>query len=160
MRHPPACPPAAPGMTAGRTPCPGFIDSPDGFVQLVSSAELENRRENEPTLWVHPNADVDGFIEGRYPSFKIEDGDHFKAWVGCLQGYKRCDLTFYLDYEDSRGRRYRLESWDETLDGEISMIDLDLSHLSGERIQLILGVQANNTNLEDAHGFWFVPRIE
>jgi hypothetical protein len=144
----------------GRTACPGFIDSPDGFVQLVSSVNLENRQEDEPTLWMHPNADVDGFIEGRYPSYKIEDGDHFKAWVGCLQGYNRCDLTFYLDYEDSLGHRYRLESWDETQDGKISMIDLDLSHMSGERIQLILGLQANNTNLDDAHGFWFVPRIE
>jgi hypothetical protein len=144
----------------GRTPCPGFIDSPDGFVQLVSSADLENRRENEPTLWVHPNEDDDGFIEGRYPSYKVEDGDHFKAWVGCLQDYKRCNLTFYLDYEDSRGRRYRLDSWDETLDGQVSSIDLDLSHISGERIQLILGVQTNNANQDDSQGFWFVPRIE
>ena len=40
------------------------------------------------------------------------------------------------------------------------MINLDLSHLSGEHIQLILGVQANNINLDDAQGFWFVPRIE
>jgi hypothetical protein len=144
----------------GRIPCPGFIDSPDGFVQLSSNANLENRRENEPTLWVHPNAQVDGYLEGRYPSYKVADTDHFKAWVGCLQGYKHCDLTFYLDYYDRGGRRYRLDSWDETLDGQVSEIDLDISHLAGQHIQFILGVQVNNKNMDDAQGFWFVPRIE
>jgi hypothetical protein len=37
---------------------------------------------------------------------------------------------------------------------------MDLSDLAGERVQFILGVEANTRNVEDAQGFWFVPRID
>ena len=82
------------------------------------------------------------------------------AWVGCIGGYNRCSLIFYLDYVDSFGKQYRLGEWLESYDGEVTNIYLDLSDLDGERVQFILGVEANTRNVEDAHGFWFVPRID
>jgi hypothetical protein len=148
------------GSESGRLTCPGFSNSPDGFVQLLSNAELEYRRENEPTLWVHPNEARYGWIEGIYPSYKVQTGDRFMAWVGCLGGYERCNLTFYLDYENRDGSIYRLGEWVETYDSSITQIDMDLSALEGDRIRFILGVEGNTKNVEDAQGFWFVPRIE
>jgi hypothetical protein len=53
-----------------------------------------------------------------------------------------------------------LERWIETYDNEITVIDLNLSDLAGETVQFILGMEANTHNVEDAQGFWFVPRIE
>jgi len=145
---------------AGDLSCPGFPASPDGFVQLLSEAELEIRNEDEPTLWVHPNEARNGWIEGSFPIHEVEKGDHFRAWVGCMKGYQRCDLTFYLDYESRKGKVFSLGEWIETQDGEITEIDIDLSDLEGESIRLILGVEANTQNVADAQGFWFVPRIE
>ena len=145
---------------SGRLPCPGFVTSTDGFVRLLANADLENRRENEPTLWVHPYEERYGWIEGTYPSYKVGEGDHFKAWVGCLEGYDRCSLKFYLDYEGENGRIYRLGEWVETYDGQVTKIDIDLADLEGDKVRLILGVEANTKNVEDAQGFWFVPVIE
>ncbi|NIR62956.1 MAG: hypothetical protein GWN00_05015, partial [Aliifodinibius sp.] len=56
-------------------PCPGSTDSSDGFVRLLENPDLELRSENEPALWVHPNDERYGWIEGQYPEFKIETGD-------------------------------------------------------------------------------------
>ena len=144
----------------GDLSCPGIIASPDGYVQLLSEAELENRTEDEPTLWMHPNEARYGWIEGRFPIHEVEKGDHFRAWVGCMKGYQSCDLTYYLDYENRKGKVFSLGEWIEIYDGEVTEIDIDLSNLEGERIRLILGVEANTKNVADAQGFWFVPRIE
>jgi hypothetical protein len=144
----------------GRLPCPGFLTSEDGFVHLLSNADLEIRRENEPTLWMHPNDERNGWIEGIYPAYKVETDDHIMAWVGCLNGYKRCNLTFYLDYMDTDGKVYPLGEWVESYDEEVTEIDIDLSDLEGETIRFILGVEANTKNVDDAQGFWFVPRIQ
>ena len=142
-----------------RLPCPGYTTSNEGFAQLLNNPKLENRRENEPAIWVHPNEDKDGWLEGTYPAIKVQDGDHFKAWVGCIEGYKKCSLKFYLDYEDEKGKVHRLEAWVEQYDGEVTKIDLDLSELTGETVRFILGVEALAKNVDDAQGFWFVPCI-
>lgn len=143
-----------------RLTCPGFINSTDGFVQLLSNADLELRREDQPTLWVHPNEERYGWIEGTYPEFEVEAGDHFMAWVGCMEGYDRCSLNFYLAYIDRNGKFRQLGEWSEIYDGEVTKIDIDLSDLAGKTVRFVLGLRANTKNVEDAQGFWFVPRIE
>jgi hypothetical protein len=55
------------------------------------------RIENESTIWVHPDS-KNGWLEGKYPSYTVKNGDHFKAWIGCLADNKNCDLIFSLDY--------------------------------------------------------------
>jgi len=142
-----------------RLPCPGFKTSNEGFAQLLHNPKLENRNENEVAIWVHPNEEKLGWLEGTYPFMQIEKGDHFKAWVGCLKGYDKCSLKFYLDYEGKNGKVHRLGEWIEEYDGDVTMIDLDLSGLAGETIRPILGVEALTKNVNDAHGFWFVPNI-
>jgi len=142
-----------------RLPCPGHTTSREGFAKLLDAPKLENRNENELAIWVHPNEEKLGWLEGTYPFMPIEDGDHFKAWVGCLQSYSKCSLKFYLDYENQNGKIRRLGEWIEEYDGDVTMIDLDLSALTGKTIRPILGVEALTKNVGDAHGFWFVPII-
>jgi hypothetical protein len=142
-----------------RLPCPGFETSDEGFAQVLRTPNLENRNENEMAIWVHPNEERYGWLEGTYPFVKIEDGDRFQAWVGCLKDYDRCNLKFYLDYEDKKGKVHRLDEWIEEYDGQVTKIDLDLSELDGEKVRFILGVEALTKNVNDAQGFWFVPHV-
>lgn len=144
----------------GRLSCLEDRTSEDGFVSLVGDPVLENRRENELALWVHPNEEKGGWIEGIYPFFEIDAGDHFKAWVGCMGGYNKCSLKFYLDYKDEDGKIHRLGEWLEVYDDQVTKIDIDLSDLDGESVRFILGVEANTKNADVAQGFWFVPRLE
>ena len=80
--------------------------------------------------------------------------------IGCLAGYGSCNITFYLDYEDTDGRIYRLGRWQEVYDGSITEIDIDLSNLAGRSVRFILGVESNNQDGGDAQGIWLLPRIE
>jgi len=143
-----------------RLPCPGFITSEQGYVQLLDTPKLENRNEDELALWVHPNEERYGWLEGIYPAFRVQEDDHFKAWVGCLEGYGKCSLKFYLDYEDEDGKVRRLGDWIEEYDGEVTIIDLDLTDLASKSVRFILGVEAITKNVDEAQGFWFVPVID
>jgi hypothetical protein len=141
-------------------PCPGNANSSNGFVILVINPELENRNENQLTLWVHPNEERYGWIRGEYPKFDVQNGDHFKTWVGCLADSEKCSLNFHLEYMDSGGEIHSLGSWIETYDGKVTMLDIDLSTLAGETVRFILRTEAMTKNVSAAQGFWFVPRIE
>jgi len=141
-------------------PCPGAPTSTEGFVILLADPNLETRRENELTLWVHPNEEKNGWIRGVYPAFTVQSGDQFRAWVGCMADSAKCSLQFYLDYQDTEGDVYNLASWIETYDGKITEINLDLSSLSGQKVRFILRTEALTNNVSVAQGFWFVPRIQ
>lgn len=144
----------------GRLSCGDSTSAQSGFVLFLPSPNLENRHENERTLWVHPNQGKNGWIEGSFPPVTVESGDSFRAWIGCMQGNEACDLTFYLSYIDEDNRVYTLERWPEVYDKLVTVIDMDLSSLAGQTVQFILGVETNADEFGDQQGFWFVPRIE
>jgi hypothetical protein len=144
----------------GNLNCPGRTSSSQGFVILFDNPTLENRNENEPALWLRPNHNNEGWISGKYPPITIKEGDHFKAWVGCLADSKGCDVTFTLGYVTDDGQKNSLGQWHEIYDGEVTKIDLDLSFLSRKSVTFTLSAEVNNKKFETANAFWFVPRIE
>ncbi len=152
--------------------CMGSQADGAGFVLWVANPRLENRQENEPALWLHPNESSDGWISGTYPEIKIKEGDRFRTWVGCMAGYDKCNLTFRLDYRIDGGAVQTLGIWHEVYDGQVSVVDinltgsddqnallLDLSSLAGMNVQFIFRVSVES-NARHAQAFWFAPRIE
>jgi hypothetical protein len=145
----------------GVRPCDDKPGDTRGFVVFLKDPDLENRKEDEPTLWVHPNEAEDGRITGLYPVFEVEDGDRFRAWVGCLADAKGCRAEFQLAYQTARGGAIRiLGTWDEAYDGKVTDIDLDLSSLAGREVRFILQVTVQGDNPELAETFWFMPRLD
>ena len=142
---------------AGNLAC-GTSSDVNGFIQILNGPILESKHENEPALWVHPNHAPDGWIAGTYPSYLVQDDDHFVAWIGCLDDNKGCKVTFQLNYV-SNGKIKSLGAWDEQYDGSITRVDVDLSGLAGEEIQFVLYVEIDNEKYEKANAFWFVPEI-
>jgi hypothetical protein len=144
---------------AGTLPCPGTAGAESGWVTYLQNPALENRNEDEPTLWVHPDLAAAGWISGVYPAFKVKEGDHFRAWVGCMADREGCKVEFRLDYQKREdGPVKNLGTWRERYDGEVTVIDLDLSELEGKDIRFILSVRTLK-DPEKADVFWFVPRI-
>lgn len=144
----------------GPMPCPGNSNSDDGFVVLLASPHLENRHENEWTIWAHPPDNGEGYVSGTYPTIDVEAGQHFIAWVGCLANSQGCKLNFYLRYEDPDDHSIKnIGKWYEEFDGEITNIDVDLSSFAGESIRFILITEVDGGNPANANGFWFVPGI-
>ncbi|HEX7975149.1 MAG TPA: NBR1-Ig-like domain-containing protein [Anaerolineales bacterium] len=145
---------------AGDLPCPGQGGDASGFVVHLDEPSLESRHENESTLWTHPQMVKNGWITGSFPAIPIKAGDRFRAAVGCLAGYKSCDVVFQLKYRvGASGPSIEpLGEWHEIYDGVITQVDLDLSPLAGKSVQFILTVLANGDGKNDA-AFWLMPQI-
>jgi hypothetical protein len=140
-------------------PCPGNAASDQGSIVLLEAPRLETgKHENEPALWTRPESSPGGEISGVYPAYRVQNGDHFMADIGCLENSPRCDVTFILDYQISGQQVRNLGSWREVSDSHLTRLDLDLSGLAGQSVQFILRV-VNNGRAADANAFWLVPGI-
>jgi hypothetical protein len=140
--------------------CPDLSENTQtGFINLHSKPRLETgSTDNEPALAVHPDQSKNGFIQGVFPAYKVKEGDHFRAVIGCLYGSKECKVTFQLSYRGPNGRVKTLDTWNEKYDEKLQKIDIDLSELAGKEIELILTV----FNRDDSTGdrvFWLRPSI-
>lgn len=140
-------------------PCPGANQGSNGFVLVLQNPELESRNENEPAIWMRPNHDGGGYISGIFPDFKVKNGDHFTAVIGCLDNNSDCRVTFTLSYMRENGNVVQLGSWDEKFDGLTRTLDINLSSLAGDTINVILTVDTGNQFFNQANAFWFVPQI-
>ncbi|MEW5873125.1 MAG: NBR1-Ig-like domain-containing protein [Chloroflexota bacterium] len=144
---------------AGSLPCPGSQTDPNGSVVYLSAPSLENgRTENEQTLWTRPETSKDGWIMGVYPNYKVQNGDHFMADIGCLANNPSCDVTFYVGYQIGSQAEHELGSWREVYDTKLTRINIDLSVLAGKSVKFILSVE-NNGKPAQANAFWLVPSI-
>jgi hypothetical protein len=85
-------------------------------------------------------------------------GDRFRAVIGCLQGGLACNVRFQLNYRADGGALQNLGQWDQTHDGNIQSLDLDLSSLAGKSVEFVLAVLANGPASQD-WAFWLAPRI-
>lgn len=145
---------------SGTLPCPGRSGDSQGYVLLLDNPALENGRiENEPGLLAVPNSSSDGFIEGVFRDIAIRDGYRFLSGVACADNSQGCDVIFSLSYRLAGGQRVELGSWREVYDGQYNVANVDLSFLAGERIDLILTVEANGKNRNN-NAIWWLPHIE
>jgi hypothetical protein len=69
-----------------------------------------------------------------------------------------CDVIFQLNYRIGDGEVQTLWETREVYDDAFTRVEVDLSSLEGEEVQLILTVLANGSP-EDDVVFWLVPRI-
>ncbi|HWQ83704.1 MAG TPA: NBR1-Ig-like domain-containing protein, partial [Anaerolineales bacterium] len=144
---------------AGKLACPTTSSQEDGSINLTDRPVLENgRQENEFTLIVNPEQINNGYITGTYPVYRVNTGDHFLADIGCLENNQGCDVTFFLDGILSDGKVLSLGAWNESYDGRITRINLDLSSLNGQNVRFVLGLRANSRPGK-ANAFWLVPSI-
>jgi len=145
---------------AGLLTCPSAgVDTTNGSITLNNAPKLEGgHQDDEPALITVPAAGDGGYIVGKFPVFKVQSGDRFKAIIGCLDGAPNCNVTFQLNYIADGGSEQSLGSWTQTSDGKWDQLNIDLSTLNGKSVQFILKVLSNG-NSQDDLAFWLAPRI-
>ncbi|HSB03354.1 MAG TPA: NBR1-Ig-like domain-containing protein [Anaerolineales bacterium] len=143
---------------AGTLPCPGTDGDARGFVLKADSPRLENGiLDSAPGLLVSPQNKYNGYIQGFFPSYTVQPGDHFRASVGCAYG-SACYVTYRLDYQINNGAINILWSWPEKNEGKIYQLDKDLSALAGKKVNFILTLLATGSATND-RALWGQPRI-
>jgi len=143
----------------GTLPCPGIDGDDDGYALKLSEPRMENgKKENQPGLLTVPRHTKKGFIQGKYPVLKVQEGDHFMTTVNCQYNATTCDVLFRFEYQIGDGQIKTLKEWHEIYEGKYYSIDLDLSNLAGKNVMFYLTISANGSKGKD-QALWLAPRI-
>ncbi len=147
--------------STGALPCPNSnSDFTNGSISKVASPKLEGGyQEDEPAIITIPANGSGGYISGRFPAINIQNGDEFKALIGCLDKSPNCNVLFQLSYVANGGAVTALGGWNEVSEGKYTNIDIDLSSLAGKSVEFIFTVQ-NNGSSSDDRAFWVAPHID
>ena len=147
---------------AGQLPCPGTEGAANGFVLQVSNPKLETgATDPRPGLLTFPSAPQggqDGYIQGFYPAWTVQNGDRFRATVNCEGGATLCYVAFRLDYEVGGTIRTFWGEWGERYEPRFYNVDINLSSLAGQNVKFILTVLSKGTNNGD-RALWVGPHI-
>jgi len=144
---------------AGSLTCPSTNNDVNGFVLTQSIARLEDGTTRiAPNLLTVPQNTFNGYIRGIYPSFRVQNGDHFRAVVNCERDATSCGVLFRVDYQLSDGIIRDFWAFGERYEGNTFAVDLDLSPLAGKDVKLVLTVLSLGSPTGD-RALWVEPRI-
>jgi hypothetical protein len=145
---------------AGALPCPGSEGDAKGFVVRVNNPKLETgATDNRPGLLTFPQNVQNGYIQGFYPPFPVQNGDRFRSIINCEGGATLCYVAFRLDYQTGNDPIRTL--WGpflERYEGQYYSMDVDLSALAGRNVKFILTLLSAGTATGD-RALWVGPHI-
>ena len=142
----------------GELSCPGGVSDSQGFVVRNDDPKLQDGKVySGKAIETHPLFLDDGVIRGEYPAILIENGNRFRAIIGCGYNGTKCNVIMTVSYNDT-GTWKQLGTWTVDYADDPVKIDIDLSFLAGKTVQFGFTVAANGTSAQDwAH--WVYPRI-
>ncbi|HEY46678.1 MAG: hypothetical protein AMJ88_11730 [Anaerolineae bacterium SM23_ 63] len=143
----------------GDLPCPSMGDDLRGTIYILENPVLENgTRPNESVLAMRPEMVQPGWIKGFFPIFHVQEGDRFRATIGCLDEQSACDVDFDLNIRVDSGPVQSLGAWKESYDGKISEINIDLTPLAGKSVAFIFELHGEIASFQNL-AFWLRPSI-
>ena len=131
------------------------VPSPEGFALIKDKIVIEDGGTSGVILETHPRQENDGYIIGRYPLYKVGTGDYIKGRLGFIKNIGGAcgvgNVIFQINYTlgDDLGTMTTLSSWNETCDGTMRKINIDLSSLKGKEVRFYLIILANGDWTDD-----------
>jgi len=139
-------------------PCPGSSGEAQNAISLVTSPTLEDGSMLiNPAIMISPS-NTDGSIQGIYPEYLVQPGDHFHAIASCEVNSISCSTLFRVSYQDTSNTTVDLWAVGEFYDQKYTQIDIDISPLAGQKVKFILDVTPLNMDPGN-HVFWASPGI-
>ena len=143
---------------AGGLSFPGADGDAKGFVIQKDKPKFESGVElAQPSLLFAPQNLTNGFIQGRFPPFRVESGDRFQTRVGCEFGATSCYVAYRLDYEVGNTIR-TFWTFRERYEGLTYDANIDLTPLAGQEVRFILYISAYGSPVGD-RALWGNPAI-
>jgi hypothetical protein len=140
--------------------CPGTDGDAKGFVLKVSNPKLESGvTDPRPGILTFPQNIQNGYIQGFFPPFRVQNGDRFRSTINCEFGATICYVAFRLDYQTgSDPIRTFWGPFLERYEGKFYNMDVDLSALAGRDVKFILTVLTAGVATGD-RALWVGPII-
>ena len=145
--------------SSGLRACPGTQGDANGYVLKQDNPLPETGvTVSTPGILVSPQEIYNGYIQGIYPAFTVQNGDRFQATIGCQSGHPSCYVTYRLDYRIGGGPVRTFWTFRERYDGQVYPADLNLSSLAGQNVEFILTVDTFGSPADD-DVYWIGARI-
>ena len=139
--------------------CPGTSGETQSTISLVMLPTLEDGSTLiNPAIMLSPGVTKNESIQGVYPEYLVQPGDHFRAIAGCEVDSISCSALLRVSYQDGSNTISNLWAVGEFYDQKYTQIDIDMSALAGQKVKIILDVTLLNTDLAN-HVFWASPGI-
>jgi hypothetical protein len=141
----------------------GDDNDPNGVAKVKDQVKLETGRTSGKILLTVPKHESNGYIQGLFPAYTVQQGDRFKGTLGFMipEGFNTCGsgkVTFQLAYWDGDALKL-VEEWQKGCNGSLLPVDISLSSLKGKEIQIVLRVKAGGI-FADEWAIWNSIRIE
>ncbi len=137
----------------------GSNGSSNGFAMILTNTTLENGKvPTDPVILTVPDSTKTGAITATYPTITILSGYRFQANLGCVQNATQCSVIYQINYIVNNGQPANLGEFRHTYNGSLENVDIDLSPLAGQSVQIVLAVLANGS-AENDQAVWVFPRI-
>jgi hypothetical protein len=135
--------------------CPsGGSDFAKGSIRPTTNAN------GSPILAMAPAAGANGMIKGTYPVVSLDGDDHFQAAIGCASANPQCSFTFQVDILVSgSSAETTLQTWKISGSDGLKSIDLDLSSLGYQNVQLVLVLTNLNSSAAQDEAIWVQPQL-
>ncbi len=144
---------------AGSLLFPGAEGNDNGFAYTIAAPHLENgTTDSAPGLLTVPQRVYNGYIQGQYPVYHVQNGDHFQSIVNCEYNATSCFVNFRLNYQIGSGPVQTFWSYSERYDGLFYRANFDLSALAGQDVKFILYIGSAGYADGD-RALWGAPRI-
>jgi hypothetical protein len=141
----------------------GDDNDPNGVAKIKDQVELENGRTSGKILLTVPKHESNGYVQGLFPAYTVQQGDRFKGTLGFMipEGSDSCGsgkVKFQLTYWDGDALKL-IEEWEKSCNGSLLPVDVSLSSIKGQEVQFVLRVKAGGT-FADEWAIWNSIRIE
>jgi hypothetical protein len=141
---------------AGGLSFPGTDNDTKGFALRLETPTFESGvTATQPGLLVSPHQITNGYIQGEYPEFTVQNGDRFQATVGCQSQATSCYVEYRLDYKVGTTTR-TFWRFRERNEGWTYNANLNLSPLAGQKVKFILYISAYGSPTGD-RALWGNP---
>ncbi len=139
-------------------PCPKSNSEAQNTINLVTLPALEDGSTLiSPALMIKPG-DTNGPIQGIYPDYLVQAGDHFRAIASCEANSISCSALLRVSYQDNSNTIVDLWAVGEFYDQKYTQIDVDISSLAGQKVKFILDITPLNAD-PDNHVLWVSPGV-
>jgi hypothetical protein len=149
--------------SSGVLPCPGIQKDPRGFAYINTAPAIEGGvKENNPALVMVPPSTKGGYIVAQYPPIIISEGANLVTFIGCLEGYTKCNVRFRITYSIDGGPEQelvnRIHGFGEWERLSINLTQNNMYAMMNRSVAFLFYVTAMDGS-QDNYAFFFSPVI-
>jgi hypothetical protein len=141
----------------------GAVEDANGAVKIMDAVRLETGATSGKILLTFPRHDNNGYVTGLFPTYQVQNDDHFKARLGfMIPSGEDCGsgrVRFQLYYKEGDGELTLLREWVKSCNGNLQPVDVDLSSLRGKNVRFAFTVRADG-DFSDDWAIWNSPLIQ